>query len=252
MHLENKIVLLTGASSGIGYAIGKEFAAHGATVIAMARRTDRLEKLKEETAHAKGKVLPMGGDVGLQEDIDRVVAETLKQFGHIDILINNAGVLDNYQAAENVQDEMWNRVLNINVTGIMRMTRAVIPGMVERKSGVILNTTSVGGLNGMRGGLAYVASKHAVVGMTKNIGFTYAQDGIRCVAVAPGSVGTEIGDTVKEPDMKTLNLLMAGFQMFPKVGTPEELAKVFAFLASEDASFINGTTVVVDGGWTAY
>lgn len=252
MHLENKIVLLTGASSGIGYAIGKEFAAHGATVIAMARRADRLEKLKEETSTGKGKVVPMQGDVGLQEDIDRVVESTLKEFGHIDILINNAGVLDDYQAAENVKDEVWNRVLNINVTGIMKMTRAVLPGMVERKAGVILNTTSVGGLNGMRGGLAYVASKHAVVGMTKNIGYTYANDGIRCVGVAPGSVGTEIGDTVKEPDMKTLNILMGGFQLFPKAGTPEELAKVFAFLASDDASFINGTTVVVDGGWTAF
>lgn len=252
MKLEGKVVILTGASSGIGYAIGKEFAEQGAKVYAMARRLEKLEELKEATKDFVGEVIPFKGDVSVQEDIDNVVKEALDANGKIDVLINNAGVLDNYKSAENVTDEIWNKVMDINVTGVMRAMRAVVPHMVEKKSGVILNTASVGGLYGMRGGLTYVASKHAVIGMTKNVGFTFADDGIRAVAIAPGSVATEIGNQATDPDMKVLDKLMQGVQLFPKVGQPEELAKVYSFLASDDASFINGTTIVVDGGWTAF
>ncbi|NLL23202.1 MAG: SDR family NAD(P)-dependent oxidoreductase [Tissierellia bacterium] len=252
MKLKDKIVILTGASSGIGYAIGKLFAKEGATLIAVARRVDLLEKLKEETQGEAGQIIPMQGDVSSQEDVDRVVQETINQYGRIDVLINNAGVLDNYQSAGAVEDDVWERVLNINVTGVMRMTRAVINHMVEKKNGVIINTSSVGGLHGMRGGLGYVATKHAVVGMTKNIGFTYADDGIRCVCVAPGSYATDIGQKVTGVDNKTLDKLMLGFNFFPKFGNPDELAPLYAFLASDDAVFINGTTIVSDGGWTAF
>lgn len=252
MRLENKIIILTGASSGIGYAVAKRFAEEGAAVVAMARRAEKLDELKNHSLQLAGKIIPMQGDVVSQEDIDRVVDYTLKEFGRIDVLVNNAGVIDNYQSAANVIDDTWEQVMDVNVTGVMRMTRAVLPSMVENKTGVIINTASVGGLNGMRGGLAYVASKHAVIGMTKNIGYTYHKDGIRCVAVAPGSYATEIGSHATAPDMKTLELLMAGFNLFPEVGHPDELAYLYAFLASDEAKFINGTVVVSDGGWTAF
>lgn len=252
MSLKDKVVIVTGASSGIGYSVSKQFAAEGAKVVAMARRAKRLEELKKESEDLEGTIFPYTGDVISQEDIDGVVAFALEELGTIDILVNNAGVIDNYQAAENVQDEVWQRVMDVNVTGIMKMTRAVLPTMVEKKSGVILNTSSVGGLNGMRGGLAYVASKHAVIGMTKNIGFTYINDGIRAVAVAPGSYETEIGGSANNPDMKTLGVLMKGFELFPETGNPDDLAHLYTFLASDKAKFINGTVVVSDGGWTAY
>ncbi len=252
MRLENKVVLLTGASSGIGYSIGRLFAQEGAKVIAMARRADRLEELKAQTQEFSGEVIPMQGDVSSQEDIDRVIGETLERFGRIDVLINNAGVLDNYQSAGAVEDEIWQRVLDVNITGVMRMTRGVLPSMIEHQKGVIINTASVGGFHGMRGGLGYVASKHAVVGMTKNIGYTYIDDGIRCVGVAPGSYETEIGGTVKNPDMKTLEKLMKGFELFPHTGNPDDLAHLYLFLASDEAVFMNGTTVVSDGGWISF
>ena len=252
MRFEEKVVLLTGASSGIGYAIGKAFAAEGATVYAMARRIEKLEDLKEDAKDLQGEIIPVAGDVVNEEDIDVAVEKALSEQGKIDILINNAGVLDDYKSAENITDEIWDKVMDINVGGVMRMCRKVLPSMVEKKAGVIINTASVGGLNGMRGGLAYVASKHAVIGMTKNIGYSYAEDGIRCVAVAPGSVSTEIGNTVREPDEKMLNKLMAGVQIFPIFGEPQQLAEVYLFLASDAASFVNGTTIVADGGWTAY
>lgn len=252
MRFEEKVVLLTGASSGIGYAIGKAFAAEGAKVYAMARRIEKLEDLKEDAKDLQGEIIPVAGDVVNEEDIDVAVEKALSEQGKIDILINNAGVLDDYKSAENITDEIWDKVMDINVGGVMRMCRKVLPSMVEKKAGVIINTASVGGLNGMRGGLAYVASKHAVIGMTKNIGYSYAEDGIRCVAVAPGSVSTEIGNTVREPDEKMLNKLMAGVQIFPIFGEPQQLAEVYLFLASDAASFVNGTTIVADGGWTAY
>lgn len=251
MSLENKVVLLTGASSGIGYAIGKLFAEKGATVYAMARRLEKLEELKAEVEGLTGKVVPVQGDVSSDEDIKNAVDLVMKESGRIDVLINNAGILDDYKSLGNMTDELWDKVFSINVTGVMKASRAVIPHMLEQKKGVILNTASVGGLHGMRGGLAYVASKHAVIGMTKNIGYTYHDDGIRCVAVAPGGVATDIGNKVGDPDMKTLDKLMGLAHLFPKVGQPIELANVYAFLASDEASFINGTTVVVDGGWTA-
>ena len=252
MGLEKKVVLLTGASSGIGYAIGKLFAEKGAVVYAMARRAEKLEDLKKDAEGLSGEIIPVQGDVSSDDDIKNAVDTAIKGHGRIDVLINNAGVLDDYKSLANLTDEIWERVMNINVTGVMKASRAVIPHMLEQKSGVILNTASVGGLYGMRGGLAYVASKHAVVGITKNIGYTYHTDGIRCVAVAPGGVETEIGNKVGEPDMKTLEPLMASAKAFPKIGKPLELAHVYAFLASDEASFVNGTVVVVDGGWTAF
>lgn len=252
MKLENKVCIVTGASSGIGLEIALAFAKEGAKVVVAARRLEKLQALVEKAKDLPGEIYAVSADVSLQEDIDNIVDETVNKYGKVDVLVNNAGILDSYKSPVTITDEIWENMFKVNVDSVMRATRKVLPLMREQKSGVILNTASVGGLQGMRGGLAYVATKHAVVGMTKHIGYAYAQEGIRCVAVAPGSVGTEIGNTVREPDMETLDKLMAGFNNFPRVTTPQELAKVYVFLASEDANFINATTITVDGGWTAF
>lgn len=250
MKLEGKIAIVTGASSGIGKEICLAYDKEGAKVIAMARRKEKLEEL-ENLAENKN-IEAFEGDVSVDDDIKKVIDYTLQKYGTIDILVNNAGILDDYQAPHNITDEMWENVFNVNVNGVMKMVRGVLPTMRERKKGVILNTSSVGGLNGMRGGMAYVASKHAVIGMTKHIGFSYAQEGIRCVAIAPGNIATDIGQTVKNPDNHTLDKLMLGFNLLPVAGNSENIANLYVFLASDDANFINGTTVVADGGWTAY
>lgn len=254
MKLENKVAIVTGASSGIGKAVASLFAKEGAKVVAAARRTERLEDLKKEISDGgfSGEIYPVATDVGKDEDLQNLVDVTLEKYGTIDVLVNNAGILDEYKSLENIKEDLWMKVFDINVHAVMKLSKLVIPTMLKNNKGSIINTASVGGLYGMRGGLAYVASKHAVVGMSKNIGFTYAQDGIRCNAVAPGSVGTEIGENVKEPDMKTLDKLMKGVEMLPVLGKPEELASAYLFLASDDASFVNGTVITVDGGWTAY
>lgn len=252
MKLENKVCIVTGASSGIGKEVAIAYAKEGAKVVACARRLEKLEELVKISEDLPGEINAMAVDVSEQADIDHMVDATIKKYGRVDVLVNNAGILDSYKSAVAITDDIWKKMFEVNVDSVMRTSRKVLPLMRKQKSGVILNTSSVGGLNGMRGGLAYVATKHAVVGMTKNIGYSYAEEGIRCVGIAPGSVETEIGQKVKDPDMEVLSKLMKGFESFPSKTSPEELAKVYVFLASEDANFINGTTIVVDGGWTAF
>lgn len=252
MKLENKVAIVTGASSGIGREVALAYAREGAKVIAVARRVEKLKELVEESRDFPGEIYAIAADVSSEEDIENMVDETMEEYGRVDILVNNAGILDSYKSPVAITDEIWEKMFQVNVDSVMRTSRRILPIMREQKSGVILNTASVGGLFGMRGGLAYVATKHAVVGMTKHIGYTYAQEGIRAVAVAPGTVKTDIGKTVKDPDMETLGKLMKGFESFPLETTPEELAETYVFLASDDASFINATTITVDGGWTAF
>lgn len=252
MKLKNKVAIVTGASSGIGREVALAYAREGAKVIAAARRVEKLKELVKESRDFSGEIYAIAADVSSEEDIERMVDETIEEYGRVDILVNNAGILDSYKSPVAITDEIWEKMFQVNVDSVMRTSRKVLPIMREQKSGVILNTASVGGLFGMRGGLAYVATKHAVVGMTKHIGYAYAQEGIRAVAIAPGTVKTDIGKKVTDPDMETLGKLMKGFESFPLETTPEKLAEVYVFLASDAASFINGTTITVDGGWTAF
>ena len=252
MKLKDKVVILTGASSGIGEATALRFSEEGAKVVIVARSEDKLNKIVDRASEFPGEVIAIAGDVSKQEDVEKLVNKTIDTYGRIDVLVNNAGVLDNYLSADNMSDEVWDRVFDINVTGPMRLIREVLKHMVKENKGNIINTASVGGLYGGRGGMAYVASKHALVGMTKHIGFMFQDKGIRCNAVAPGSIATEIGHKVKEPNMDVLNKLMKGFELYPETGEPQEIANVMLFLASDDSSFVNGTTIVADGGWTAF
>jgi NAD(P)-dependent dehydrogenase (short-subunit alcohol dehydrogenase family) len=252
VRVKDKIVILTGASSGIGNATALKLAEEGAKVVVVARRVERLKELQEAGQGLSGEIYPIPGDVLVDEDIKKVVKETLNKYGRIDVLINNAGILDNYLSADNMEDEVWDKVIDVNLTGPMKMIREVMPHMLDQGFGNIINTASVGGLFGARGGMAYVASKHGILGMTKHIGYMFQDKGIRCNAVAPGSVKTEIGGTVKTPNKFVLDKLMKGVQAFPVVGEAEEIANVMLFLASDESSFVNGATIVADGGWTAY
>ncbi len=252
MRLKDKVVILTGASSGMGRAGALRFAEEGAKVVAVARRKERLEELVEAAKDLSGEIYAIQGDVSCDEDINRVIEETMERFGRIDVLVNNAGILDDYLSADNMTDEMWNKVLNVNVTGPMKLIRGVINHMINQGSGNIINIASVGGLFGARGGMAYVASKHALLGMTKHIGFIFQDKGIRCNAIAPGGVNTEIAGTVGNPNMAVLEKLNKGFQVLPVTGEGEDIGNIMVFLASDESRFINGATIVADGGWTAF
>lgn len=252
MRLKDKVVILTGASSGMGRAGALRFAEEGAKVVAVARRKERLEELVEASKNLSGQIYAIAGDVSKDEAINRIVKETIDKFGRIDVLVNNAGILDDYLSADNMTDEIWNKVLDVNLTGPMKLIRSVIKYMIEQGSGNIINIASIGGLYGARGGMAYVTSKHGMLGMTKHIGYMFQDKGIRCNAIAPGSVKTEIGDTVGNPNKAVLDKLMTGLQILPIAGEAEDIANIMVFLASDESKFINGATIVADGGWTAF
>ncbi len=140
----------------------------------------------------------------------------------------------------------------INVTGMMRTVRKALPIFIEKERGVIVNIASGGGLFGSRAGVAYTASKHAVVGLTKNVGFQYANMGIRCNAIAPGAVNTSIASTITSPNEFCMGRAMAGINLNPRTGEPEEIANLALFLASDASSVVNGAVIAADSGWTAY
>ena len=252
MRLKDKVIVLTGASSGIGESTALRLAEEGGKIVAIARRFERLEKLAEKAKDMAGEIYPLAGDMSKDEDIKNIVKATIEKYGRIDALVNNAGVLDRFLSADNMEDEVWDHVMNINLTGPMKLIREAMPHMLEEKSGNIINISSVGGLLGAKGGLAYVTSKHGIIGMTKHIAAIFGEDGIRCNAISPGTIKTEIGGTVENPNMKVLDKVMKTSEILPVAADAIDIANVILFLVSDESKFVNGATIVVDGGWTIH
>lgn len=252
MRLNGKVAVITGAASGMGKAIAELFAAEGASVVVSDLQAESAQSVVTAIEANGGKAIAVACNVAKEEDVQRLIDTAVEKLGTVDILVNNAGIMDNFVPAGELTDELWERVFAINTTGPMRTTRKVLPIFTERKSGVIVNIASAGGLQGSRAGAAYTAAKHAIVGFTKNVGFQYAPLGIRCNAIAPGGVKTNIGSSMHTPSAFGMERAMIGMGINPRVGEPEEIAKVALFLASDEASFVNGTVVAADAGWMAY
>ncbi|MDN7012963.1 SDR family oxidoreductase [Methanoculleus sp. FWC-SCC3] len=251
MMLENKVAIVTGASSGMGAAIAKRFAKEGASIVALARRKERLQTLIDEIAADGGRAIAVAGDVTRDGDVENVVKTAVREFGKLDVVVNNAGLLDRFVPVAELDSDLWNAVIEVNLTGPMRMFRAAIPEMVKVGGGAFVTIASIGGLHGCRAGAAYTASKHGVIGLAKNVAYMYAVKGIRSNVIAPGGVKTEIG-AGQEANEGGAAVCMAGMGINPRMGEAEEIASVALFLASDEASFVNGATVVADAGWTAY
>lgn len=252
MKLENKVAIVTGAASGIGKAIATLYAKEGAKVVVSDINLDAAQVVVAEIESAGGPAIAVMTNVAKQEDVDNLIETTIKSFGTVDIVVNNAGIMDNFIPVAEVTDEVWDKVIAVNTTGPMRLIRKAMPIFLEKKKGVIINIASIGGLQGSRAGAAYTASKFAVVGLTKNIGFQYAKEGIRCNAIAPGGVNTNIGKTIDNPSKFGMERATSGAVNNPRMGEPVEIAQVALFLASDDSSFVNGTVITADSGWTAY
>lgn len=248
--LKDKVAVITGAGSGMGKAMTQLFAAEGARVLATDIREDRLVNLLEDLSKGAA-VATRVTDVSDEPEAGAMIEHAVKKFGRIDVLVNNAGVLDDFMPAADTSTELWNRVMRINLYGPFFACRTALQHMTAQNSGVIINIASVGGFCGSRAGAAYTASKHALIGLTRNIGFMYARKGIRCNAIAPGGVTTNIAEGM-HPNALGYESLSLGLQASPRTGSPQEIAEVALFLASEKASFINGSVVTADGGWTAY
>nr|WP_285801074.1 glucose 1-dehydrogenase [Exiguobacterium sp. s122] len=251
VKLSGKTAIVTGAGSGMGLAIAKLFAKEGARVVAVDMNGEAVEVAAREIQDAGGEAVGVAGNVTKQEDIDKMVETATSTFGSLDILVNNAGIMDNFLTVGEVTDEVWDRVIAVNLTGPMKLARAAIQVMDKQDSGgVIINNASVGGLFGTRGGASYVASKHALIGLTKNIAATYGTfNKIRANAIAPGGVNTNIGATITAPSELGMRAIQGAGEA--PIGEPDQIAKVALFLASDDSSFVNGDVVKADGGWTA-
>ncbi|HIZ23480.1 MAG TPA: SDR family oxidoreductase [Candidatus Blautia faecigallinarum] len=250
MRLENKVIVVTGASAGMGKAIVERFAQEGAKIVAVARRMDRLTELAESLKDAPGEVVPYAGDVSKREDDEGMIEYAVEKFGRLDVLINNAGIMDDNTAVGDVSDEMLDRQIRVNALGpIYAMRKAVEVFLKQGDGGNIINTCSVGAIH-HTAGIAYCASKAAIAAATKNTAFMYMEQGIRCNGIAPGGVVTDIPLVMPKADefgfSRTSSLLVHS----PELGMPEDIANAALFLASDESSFINGVILTCDGGWT--
>jgi NAD(P)-dependent dehydrogenase (short-subunit alcohol dehydrogenase family) len=192
MKLEGKVAVVTGAASGMGKAIAELYAKEGTKVIVADINEVGANQVASAIVAHGGIAKAVKTDVANLQDIEAMIDTAVHKFGTLDILVNNAGVMDNFEPAADIQDEQWERIFAINTTSVMRATRKALKIFMEKKKGVIINIASIAGLHGARAGATYTASKHAVIGFTKNTAFMYAKQGIRCNAIAPGAVETNI------------------------------------------------------------
>lgn len=253
-RLEGKVAIVTGAALGMGFSISKRFAEEGAKVIMGDINEAKLHEAVKQIKGSGGDVVGLVTNVTEQKDVDATLEAAIEHYGKLDILVNNAGIMDNFKTAESIDDKLYDLVMDVNVRGPMMFIRGAIPLFKKHGKGAILNIASVAGLNGSRGGYIYTASKNALVGMTKNIGYVYATEGIRCNAIAPGGVATSIGEseTMRAPNEFGMGRTGLGFGLNPRYGDPVEIANAAVFLVSDEASFVSGDVLVVDGGWSAY
>jgi NAD(P)-dependent dehydrogenase (short-subunit alcohol dehydrogenase family) len=252
MELGDRTALITGAGSGVGRAAAGLFARNGASVCVVDLVPDRVKESVAEIEAAGGAATGIVADLSVKTEVERVVDEATRSLGRVDILFNNAGIMDGVRTVAETTDEVWKKVIDINLNAPFYASRRVIPSMLKRGYGVILNTASVAGLFGGIAGAAYTVSKHALIGLTQNIASFYGSKGIRCNAMALGGVNTNIGIGPGQPDPLGMEHLTKVSSMIPRIAEPKEIAELALFLASDKASYVNGSCVVIDGGWTVF
>ena len=247
---QNKVVLITGATSGIGKVSALAFAKAGAKVIVSGRRETEGQGVVAEIKAAGGEATFVKADVAVEADVAALVAKAVATYGRIDIAFNNAGVEITGPIVDATEAD-YRRVFDINVWGVLTSMKHEIPVMLKQGAGVIINTSSVAGHVGMGGASIYVASKHAVEGLTKSAAMEYAKQGIRVNAVAPAAIETDMLDRFTGGGNEDALSYMRSLHPVGRLGRSEEIANAVLFLASDAASFITGTSLNVDGGFLA-
>jgi NAD(P)-dependent dehydrogenase (short-subunit alcohol dehydrogenase family) len=247
---ENSSVVVTGAGSGIGRAAALQFAGEGANVVVADVDVEAAERVVAKIQAAGGSAVAATGDLSDPGVVERVVATAVEAFGGLDVLVNNAGIMDRMSATADVSDAEWERVIGVNLTAPFLLTRAALPHMLAKGKGAIVNTASEAAVRGSAAGTAYTASKHGVVGLTKSIAVMYRDAGIRANAIAPGGTATNV--TV-DADRDAHGPKAIGRYMgnIGRVAEADEQAAAIVFLASDAASNINGVVLPVDNGWAA-
>jgi NAD(P)-dependent dehydrogenase (short-subunit alcohol dehydrogenase family) len=250
MRLKGKVVLITGSTRGIGKEFAIGFAKEGADVIINGRNSEKAKAVAKEIEGLGVRSIAMVADVSLSQDVTRMVEEAVKTFGRIDILVNNAGVNPFILEAEKIKEEGWDQVLDVNLKGVFLCCQAVGKKMIQQGGGKIINISSAAGILGEQGFLPYCVSKAGVMVLTRILAYEWSRYNIIVNAIAPGFIAGGMNTPVLNKE-----ILVSGLtQQVPlkRLGNPEEIVKIALFLASEDSSYINGTTIVADGGMTGY
>lgn len=246
MNTERRVTVITGAGSGIGRAMAHAFARAGDRVVAADIDEDSAAKTVAELGTD---ALAVRTDISNLDAVNQLVERTLAAYGRIDVLCNNAGVMDRMALPADTPLDQWQRVIDINLTGTFMLTRAVLPHMLDRGTGAIVNTASEAAIRGGAAGIAYTASKHGVIGLTRNVAWAHAGDGIRCNAILPGPTMTGIAPDFDPEGVARLRPIIELNQQ--RLAQPDQMAAVAVFLASDAASFVSGAIVPVDAGWSA-
>ncbi len=252
-RMAGKVVLVTGAGHGIGRSVARRLGAEGAKVVAVDLRAAELHETMGLLGQASIEAIGVEGDVSDPASVTETAKAAESRFGEIDVLVNNAGVVIAGSVHE-LRLEDWDRVFSVNVRGALLMCRAVLPNMIARGQGVIVNTASISGLVGEPHLAAYNSSKGAVVNFTRHMAVDYGKAGIRCNCVCPGWIDTGFNQPIFDAsDMSDQDVATLVTQTVPlnRQGTPDEVAAAVAFLASDDASYVSGHALVVDGGQMA-
>jgi len=258
--LAGKVALVTGGSRGIGRAIAEAYALAGAAVFICGRDENKVTAAVEAIRHAGGDIDGTCGDIGNFGDVERIISAALRRFGTIHVLVNNGGILGPRETIADYPPDAWDEVLRINLTGLFLMTRAVLPVMMEQRSGSIINVTSHLGLMGSIKP-AYAATKGGIISFTRTLAAQYAAHHIRANAIAPGSVRTErqirryenAEWAQSERTSRTARERVVAQKLYPySVSEPADIAAIALFLASDDSRTLTGTTIAADGGRSSY
>ena len=253
MKLENKVAVVSGGASGMGKAIVELFVKEGAKVVCADYNIEGAQKVVDALNNKYNNVaVAVQADVSEQTQNEAMIDKAIETFGKLDILVNNAGIMDGFEPVSRTAVKRFKNILEINTYSVFYSMRKAIPIFMEQGHGVIINNASIAGFVGGHAGASYTASKHAIIGLTKNTGFAYANKNIRCNAIGTGGVNTNIGSTMGDIDPEAYGYIEAGNPGNIRVAEPEEIAKVALFLASDDSSFVNGSVITADGGLTAF
>ncbi|OZE79174.1 3-oxoacyl-ACP reductase [Rhodococcus sp. 15-649-1-2] len=248
-RLLGRKAVVTGGASGIGFASAMRFAQEGSEVAIWDIDKSRVEECVESIRATGATAHGFEVDISDTESVEAAATATIDTLGSVTVIMNNAGVLDDYATVLDTDDALWDRTFGVNLKGMFLVTRALLPSMLSAGGGSIVNTASVAAFIAGGGGIAYTSSKHGVIGFTKQMSFDYAKQGVRVNAIAPGAVETGMTkDILNDEDLP----VVAALRSAPagRHAQPSELANVALFLASEEASFIHGAIYLVDGGWT--
>lgn len=250
MKLQDKVAIITGSTKGIGRATAKLFAQEGAKVIVCGTTESKGLSCVDEIKQAGGEAMFIKADMTDESSLQKLITGTLDAYGKIDILVNNAGVGDplNICGVQDVTMENWDRVMQVNLKAPFILCKLAIPEMEKRGGGVIINTASVASTGAGRGPFVYTVSKHAMIGLTRELSIYHGQKGIRVNSILPGGIATDMiaGDVDESnPAVQKIKASPAG-----TLGHPDQVAKLMVFLASEDSSYIHGESIVIDGGFT--